>query len=272
MYIDNISEFGAHKPSLLVGLIIKITRSLGKNWFSKRLIFFLRRVALNFSGECIDTELFQGQTRLYTKGNICEKRALFSPQIFESFERNFISSYAKDGSIFIDIGSNIGLYSLSVGARYKDFINTEIHSIEPHPNLFKRLQFNTSLNKDFPIKIHNLAIMDKNEEFNLKTNESNLGQTVISNEGQIKVIGKNLNTFLKEENINRITALKIDVEGNEEKILIPFLKEENKKLFPKIIIIERNDNLWDSDLIKTLNNFNYSIHKKTKMNYILIND
>ena len=114
--------------------------------------------------------------------------------------------------------------------------------------------------------------MDKNEEFNLKTNESNLGQTVISNEGQIKVIGKNLNTFLKEENINKITALKIDVEGNEEKILIPFLKEENKKLFPKIIIIERNDNLWDSDLIKTLNNFNYSIHKKTKMNYILIND
>ena len=102
MYIDNISEFGAHKPSLLVGLIIKITRSLGKNWFSKRLIFFLRRVALNFSGECIDTELFQGQTRLYTKGNICEKRALFSPQIFESFERNFISNYAKDGSIFIN--------------------------------------------------------------------------------------------------------------------------------------------------------------------------
>ena len=82
MYIDNISEFGAHKPSLLVGLIIKITRSLGKNWFSKRLIFFLRRVALNFSGECIDTELFQSQIRLYTKGNICgEKRALFS-QIF----------------------------------------------------------------------------------------------------------------------------------------------------------------------------------------------
>jgi len=272
MYIDNISEFGAHKPSLLVSLIIKITRSLGRNWFSKRLIFFLRRVALNFSGECIDTELFQSQTRLYTKGNICEKRALFSPQIFESFERDFISSYAKDDAIFIDIGSNIGLYSLSIGAKYKDFTNTEIHSIEPHPNLFKRLEFNTSLNKNFPIKIHNFAIMDKNEEFNLKTNESNLGQTMISDDGQIKVIGKSLNTFLKEENINKISALKIDVEGNEEKVLIPFLKDKNKKLFPKIIIIERNDNLWDSDLIRTLKNFNFSIHKKTKMNYILIND
>ena len=272
MYIDNISEFGAHKPSLLVGLIIKITRSLGKNWFSKRLIFFLRRVALNFSGECIDTELFHSQIRLHTKGNICEKRALFSPQIFESFERDFISSCAEDGSIFIDIGSNVGLYSLSVGSRYKDFTNTEIHSIEPHPDLFKRLQFNTSLNEGFPIKIHNLAIMDKNEEFNLKTNDSNLGQTVISDDGQIKVTGKNLITFLKDESINEISALKIDVEGNEEKVLIPFLKDENKKLFPKIIIIERNDNLWDSDLIKTLNGFNFRIHKKTKMNYILIND
>ena len=53
---------------------------------------------------------------------------------------------------------------------------------------------------------------------------------------------------------------------------VKFLKEENKKLFPKIIIIERNDNLWDSDLIKILNNFNFRVHKKTKMNYILINN
>ena len=90
--------------------------------------------------------------------------------------------------------------------------------------------------------------------------------------GSEMCIRDSLNTFLKEENINKITALKIDVEGNEEKVLVPFLKAENQKLFPKIIIIERNDNLWDSDLIKTLNNFNYSIHKKTKMNYILIND
>lgn len=272
MYIDNISDFGTHKPRLFVYLIIKITRSLGQNWLSKRLIFFLRRIALSLSGECIDTELFHGKARLYTKGNICEKRALFSPQIFESYERDFISSYAKEGSIFIDIGSNIGLYSLSVGSNYKNFTNTKVHSIEPHPNLFKRLQFNASLNKNFPLKLHNLAIMDKNEEFSLKTNETNLGQTVISDEGQIKIIGKKLETFLKEENINKISAIKIDVEGNEEKVLIPFLKNENKELFPEVIILEINDNLWSNNLINTLSDFGFKIHKKTRMNYILIND
>ena len=272
MYIDNISDFGKHKPRLFVSLIIKITRSLGQNWLSKRLIFFLRRIALSLSGECIDTELFHGKARLYTKGNICEKRALFSPQIFESYERDFISSHAKEGSIFIDIGSNVGLYSLSVGANYKNFANTDIHSIEPHPSLFKRLQYNTSLNKSFPIKLHNLAIMDKNEEFKLKTNDTNLGQTVISDKGQIKVVGKNLKTFLLDENIKKISTLKIDVEGNEERVLIPFLKNENKELFPDILIIEKNNNLWNKDLIKILNNFGYKIHKKTRMNYILINN
>jgi FkbM family methyltransferase len=114
--------------------------------------------------------------------------------------------------------------------------------------------------------------MDKNEEFSLKTNETNLGQTVVSNEGQIKVIGKKLETFLKEENISKISAIKIDVEGNEEKVLIPFLKNENKELFPEVIILEINDNLWSNDLINTLSNFGYKIHKKTRMNYILIND
>ena len=272
MYIDNISDFGKHKPRLFVSLIIKITRSLGQNWLSKRLIFFLRRIALVLSGECIDTELFHGKARLYTKGNICEKRALFSPQIFESYERDFISSYAKEGSIFIDIGSNIGLYSLSVGSNYKNFTNTKVHSIEPHPNLFKRLQFNASLNKNFPLKLHNLAIMDKNEEFSLKINETNLGQTVVSNEGQVKVIGKKLETFLKEENISKISAIKIDVEGNEEKVLIPFLKNENKELFPEVIILEINDNLWSNNLINTLSDFGFKIHKKTRMNYILINN
>ena len=61
MYIDNISDFGTHRPHLFVSMIIKITRSLGQNWLSKRLIFLLRRIALFLSGECIDTELFNGK-------------------------------------------------------------------------------------------------------------------------------------------------------------------------------------------------------------------
>ena len=88
MYIDNISDFGKHKPRLFVSLIIKITRSLGRDWLSKRLIFFLRRITLVLSGECIDTGYFTVKLDFTQKkrGNICEKEHFFSPQ-FESYER-----------------------------------------------------------------------------------------------------------------------------------------------------------------------------------------
>ena len=269
MYIDDRSGFGTYKPKKIVTVIIKITRSIGQSWIAKRVIFLLRRIALLFSKECVDTSLFNCKMRLYTKGNVCEKRALFAPQIFESYERDFICKNAKDVSTFIDIGSNVGLYSLSVGDSYKSFKETKIHSIEPHPKLFKRLLYNSSLNPNIPIKTHNFAIMDKNEEFYLNVDEDNLGQSTVSDSGKINVEGKTLENFIHDQNIKKITTLKVDVEGNEEKVILPFLKEENRELFPEIIIIENNKLSWDKDLIELLVNFGYSLNKKTRMNYIL---
>ena len=63
--------------------------------------------------------------------------------------------------------------------------------------------------------------------------------------------------------------MKIDVEGNEESVIIPFIENANKKLLPLIIIIENNKNSWKTDLIKLLEEKGYLIKKKTRMNYIL---
>jgi len=63
--------------------------------------------------------------------------------------------------------------------------------------------------------------------------------------------------------------MKIDVEGNEESVIIPFIENANKKLLPLIIIIENNKSSWKTDLIKLLEEKGYLIKKKTRMNYIL---
>ena len=267
--VDNSSSFGQYEPNFIVKIIIYITRNIGTSWFSKRLIFLFRKIAILLSRDCIDTYLFGAKLRLYTKGNVSEKRALFSPQIFEKDERDFIKSRCKDNSVFIDIGSNIGLYSFSVGSVYKEFKNTKIFSIEPHPSLFQRLNYNALQNKDIPINPREIALMDKSGEFKLDTPDENLGQGKISNAGNQKVIGKNLIDFIKDEKIENISAMKIDVEGNEESVIIPFIENANKKLLPLIIIIENNKNSWKTDLIKLLEEKGYLIKKKTRMNYIL---
>ena len=267
--VDNSSSFGQYEPNFIVKVIIYITRNIGTNWFSKRLIFLFRKIAILLSRDCIDTNLFGAKLRLYTKGNVSEKRALFSPQIFEKDERDFIKSRCKDNSVFIDIGSNIGLYSFSVGSVYKEFKNTKIFSIEPHPSLFQRLKYNALQNKDIPINPREIALMDKSGEFKLDTPDENLGQGKISNSGKHTVIAKNLIDFIKEEKIENISAMKIDVEGNEESVIIPFIENTNKKLLPLIIIIENNKSSWKTDLIKLLEEKGYFIKKKTRMNYIL---
>lgn len=267
--VDNSSSFGQYEPNFIVKIIIYITRNIGTSWFSKRLIFLFRKIAILISKDCIDTHLFGAKLRLYTKGNVSEKRALFSPQIFEKDERDFIKSRCKDNSVFIDIGSNIGLYSFSVGSVYKEFKNTKIFSIEPHPSLFQRLKYNALQNKDIPINPREIALMDKSGEFKLDTPDENLGQGKISKTGSQKVIAKNLIDFIKDEKIENISAMKIDVEGNEESVIIPFIENANKKLLPLIVIIENNKNSWKTDLIKLLVEKGYLIKKKTRMNYIL---
>ena len=267
--VDNSSSFGQYEPNFIVKVIIYITRNIGTSWFSKRLIFLFRKIAILLSRDCIDTNLFGAKLRLYTKGNVSEKRALFSPQIFEKDERDFIKSRCRDNSVFIDIGSNIGLYSFSVGSVYKEFKNTKIFSIEPHPSLFQRLKYNALQNKDIPINPREIALMDKSGEFKLDTPDENLGQGKISNSGKHTVIAKNLIDFIKDEKIANISAMKIDVEGNEESVIIPFIENTNKKLLPLIIIIENNKSSWKTDLIKLLEEKGYLIKKKTRMNYIL---
>ena len=72
------------------------------------------------------------------EGNICEKRAYFHHK-FLIVMKGFIEKSAGDGSIFIDIGSNVGLYSLSLGSKYKiSQIMPKYIGIEPHPGLFKK--------------------------------------------------------------------------------------------------------------------------------------
>ena len=96
-----------------------------------------------------------------------------------------------------------------------------------------------------------------------------MGQGKVSDTGKHSVIAKSLIDFINDEKIENISAIKIDVEGNEENVIIPFIDKVEKKLLPSIIIIENNYNSWKIDLINKLSEKGYLIKNKTRMNYIL---
>ena len=130
-----------------------IIRSLPANWLGRRLMFILRRIAALGVGDTVDTELFGFSMRLQSRGNLSEKRALYAPQFFDLEERQALASLAKDNAVFIDIGANMALYCFSMAAAFRNFENTRILAVEPHPITASRLAYNLSLNPDMPIEL-----------------------------------------------------------------------------------------------------------------------
>ena len=73
--------------------------------------------------------------------------------------------------------------------------------------------------------------------------------------------------FIKERGIVTLDAIKIDVEGYEDRVLYPLLESLREDKLPKILIIEfSNSNLWKKDLFKLIKTKNYKRKLKTRGN------
>ncbi len=273
--VDDNSPFGTYRPGIFALSLIKVTRSLPTNWLGRRLMFILRRIAaVGISGK-VDTELFGFPMRLHKRGNVSEKRALYAPQFFDLKERQALASLAKDNAVFIDIGANMALYSFSIAAVFKNFNNTRILAIEPHPIVSRRLAYNLSLNPDLPIEPIFVGLGIHDGVMRMVTPDNNLGESRLLRDGEIasgevnEIQARTLLGLLTEKNINRIDGMKIDIEGHEEAVLIPFLEQAPENLLPRLIVIENNYNKWERDLLALAETKGYVSQTITRMNVIL---
>ena len=79
-----------------------------------------------------------------------------------------------------------------------------------------------------------------------------------------------MENLLKKEKIKFINNLKIDIEGYEDRALLPFFKFQNKKLYPQNIILEHSsNNFWKNDIVKYLMVIGYRQIYKNNSNLIL---
>lgn len=273
--VDDQSAFGTFAPNAKILKSITLMRRLPTHWFGKRLMFFMRRRAMKKMAPCTDIELFGANMRLYKTGNVSEKRALFAPQFFDLEERTALQDLAEDNAVFIDIGANIGLYSFSTAATFKNHKNTRIISVEPHPVMSRRLAFNLAANPGLPIEPVVMGLSDKNGSMTLMTPDNNFGESRLLEEGEtvkgktVDVPVRTLLSLLNEKHVTRIDGLKIDIEGYEEAVLIPFLHEAPIGLLPKLIIIENNFEQWENDLLALTQKRGYFVKTYTRMNVIL---
>jgi FkbM family methyltransferase len=163
-------------------------------------------------------------------------REIFLKRTYEKQQLNLLKKVSKEQSFecFLDIGANIGYYSL--------FLNhiKKIYAFEPNKYIFSNLKENIKINK-FNIEIFNFAISNENNQKEIWYSDKNkMGGSAIF-DLEDKALNKyDLNKIFKD----KIETKKIDsfIKFNDCKILIKMDVErhENKALDGMKQLIEHN--------------------------------
>lgn len=188
-----------------------------------------------------DVEAHGLRLRLVSRGNYSDTRLLFSPQFFDAEELDWLCGELAAGGTFLDIGGNIGGYSLIVARRLGSRV--AVHTVEPDAELCERMLFNAR-SSGVDITVHRTALSDYEGEGAVLRSEKQSGEnTFVAEAGtggaSISVPVTTLLTLCRAAGIRAITALKIDIEGHEEPVLSRFFADAERALWPKAIVIER---------------------------------
>jgi FkbM family methyltransferase len=173
--------------------------------------------------EYFDTKIDQGvQLRLHFDSELSR---LIYVDDFERTEREFLKAYLRHGDLFIDVGANIGLFSLIAARIVRP--TGKVYAFEPTSRIYERLTNNVRLNTYNEIACFRLALSDQVGEQALFVSEDGFdawnsfahpvaGQSFIPE----RVECETWDHFAVAHNLlGRVTMMKLDVEGWEARVL-----------------------------------------------------
>ena len=233
----------------------------------RRLALWMRKPLKNALGDLVDIETWGLHLRLSTRDNLSEQRLLFMPRHLDPRERAILATELKDGGVFFDIGANAGTYSLWLASRR--IADLHIEAFEPDPLLCERFKWNMIENRLGSVFLNEFALGANEGELRLARVEENLGQNhLISGGDGLVVRVKTLAGVLEEKRLDRIDALKIDVEGHEAEVLHPLFADVEKELWPQLVICEALRREGKREGAKVLLDAGYQFCEATRMNGI----
>lgn len=269
--IDDTTPFGAYPLPVLVQFCLKITHNLPAFSLCRRLGFGLRKLVFWNTPKISDAKVGSLALRFYPKDNVTERQFLFIPQFVDRCEHDFIKAHLPPKGTFVDLGANIGMYTLWA----LEILEREgyLLACEPHPAMRRRLLCNLSLNSKkarFTVIPH--AVSDTFGKARLHFHLQNWGESSLIRHKEsslfIEVKTKPLLHIIQKAELTQIDILKADIEGAENRALLPFFKKAPQTLWPRHLIIENSQDQVKQNLFSALKNFGYVQHHINRKNVI----
>lgn len=279
---DNQSEFGTFSPSAPFRVLISLAQRAPKNWCGQQFAQIARKLVLTWAQLPLDVAVGPIRMRCYLRDNNSEKKFVFMPWRYDQRERQLVLDALPNNGTFVDIGANVGIYTLHA-ATHLDSAG-HIVALEPNPPAFKRLCFNVKATAfgraDWPkIDALQIGVGETTEELDLHLDPQNLGGSSVathvaavaarnSGGGVVRIKCKPLLLILEELGIDRVDVIKIDIEGAEDLALFPFLAQAPDLKLPQRIVIENSEHLWKLDLVGELSRRGYQVLMRSRMNTV----
>ncbi|MBY0529279.1 MAG: FkbM family methyltransferase [Rhabdochlamydiaceae bacterium] len=160
---------------------------------------------------------------------------------FDMRSLNNVLSYVEPGMRCLDIGANVGFYSLHLAKKVGK--TGFVHGIEADPVIYNSFLRNCGLNSfASTIRTHNVAISNCVGQLQFYTHDGNnwgagsLTQFAHIQGKTIEVPAITLDHFMEEHSVEYFDFVKIDIEANEFELLEGAKNTLNEKRLHKIYI------------------------------------
>jgi FkbM family methyltransferase len=167
----------------------------------------------------------------------------------------------EEPCLILDVGANSGTYAIPLARAAVP--GSAVLAFEPNPVMAARLRQSIDRNGlSDKITVHECAISDQSGEALLYLAGTNFGEASLNAgngtaENTLSVRKAALLDFIDAAETRPI-VLKIDIEGHEDRALMPLLEQADDHLLPRVMMVEtRHRNKWRRNLGKRLKQLSY---------------
>jgi FkbM family methyltransferase len=259
--------WGAYKPRARVHTWIALHNL---PFLGRPIKRWIRRQVASHSN-VFDVRVAELKFRSYIKDNTTERNIVFDSENSNLKDVELAISCLPAGGTFLDIGANCGLFTLAAAARVG--ASGRVIAIEANPIMIDRLNFNIAANDFDNVTVVPVAVGDHEGSAELQIVKNQMGKSTFVSRvtnTTISVRVQKLSDILKSASVTSIEAMKIDVEGFEDRAIIPMLAEVPREVWPKRVMLETvHASFWQSDCVHHLLEAGYRVVWKGKSDSIL---
>lgn len=269
------APFGSRRPGLAVRTLLAIAR--GHHLPSGLRSAVRRRVRPLIADREIDIVVEGLKFRISPRDNKDGFDLAAKHRLPEPDERAFVLEQLRPGDLFVDIGANLGVYSVATAARAPDGVH--VVAFEPHPVSRPRLAYNIAANGlSDRVTIEPVAVGAEPGHATLWANASgNQGRASLHAFSGDRSLGYEIEIAPLADRLAAYSApigvIKLDIEGFEDQALVPYLEAVGPERWPRAVVVETtHSDFWKRDLLAALAERGYTVAIANDENAMLVRD